>query len=232
MTYTVSQKMGGAAGKSGSYSADLNGKAVLRVLSVQTDGTAKVEMTTTGTGRMAVSGQSMPLSSKRPQHIVLVVKPNGAILQLLDAAGNKTSFSQGMENMMDAGALAQVPIISTYALFGLYLSSKLPTPGGKWTGYHQTESATSPGGQTWNVQLKRTPVSFTFLGQRTFKGQSRLAFAYALPADRGGAKVGIPTTAYFDAAKGRLVALESKLSDAVGKVNISVTLAASGKVGP
>jgi hypothetical protein len=230
LTYTVSQKMGGA-GKSGSYSANLNGKAVLRVLSVQADGTAKVEMTTTGSGRMASGGESMALTNKRPQSVVVVVKPNGAIAQLLNAAGKQTSFVQGMADMMDAGALTQVPIIATYALFGLCLPDKLPGPGGKWTGYHQSESATSPDGKTWKAQLKRTPVSFKFLGQRNYKGQACLAFAYVLPADRGGAKTGIPTTAYFDAAKGRLVALESKLSDAVGTVNIAVVLTTTGKTG-
>ena len=190
---------------------DISGEAVLRVLNVETDGTAEIELLTRGKGRVTFGTETIqPIEIKQgePSHIVLIVKPDGSIAQFRDTGGNPTAavMRPGF-NMLNGGDVVQAYIVGTYTLFGLLLPSRLPAREGKWTGYRKEEFSSLP--NMSHVQLKKVPATYTFTGAREYKGRNRVVISGSVP--NVGMENGLPTRFYFDSAKGQLVGREARV---------------------
>jgi hypothetical protein len=182
--------------------------AVLDVLDVRADGTTEIQLVTWGKGSMtAPRQQPIEIDGSEPSRIVLAVTPNGSIIRVRDTNGNPTAIMRPSFGAFNAGDVTQAGIMATYTLFGLQLPSGLPAPGGKWTGDQKEEFSAAADLDLSQVQLREVRVTYAFAGARKYKGRDCLAISGSMPlAGVGG---GIPTTFYFDSARGQLVGREA-----------------------
>ena len=204
LIYQISQHSLAHAGPSAGAGADLEGEAVLTVREVRSDGTFEIDLTASGKGRIMTGKEVTELESEPPARIMLVVSPNGSIIELQDFAGKPTTLFAVMrtvEAFLNASNAVLTMVASTHTLFGVQVPKDLPPPGGKWSGYYKQEYIQSP--DLSRVQLKDVAATFTFIGRQEYKGRSCLAFS--TNARFMGIPEGLPTTFYFDDAKGQLV---------------------------
>ena len=238
LTYQFSSDFSSSAGGQ-SMTGNLSGVATLQVLSVSKDGTAKIKMVTAGSGSFEGGGQSMPLSDGAPSGVLLTVKPNGVITQIQATNGKVTSaFGDvggdlgSMDKLMNAGNIIKMQLIYSYTLFGVYLPSQTPALKGSWKGIWKQESFhmsfadfNSKQSSKTQRQMKNVPVTYTYLGNRDYHGVSCMAINCNLPdsSDLGGTQ-GVKQTIFFDAAKGRLAGIETKMnaSQTAGQVTAKV----------
>jgi len=196
LTYGVTVRAGDQA---------LDGIVTLTVLEAKADGTARIELAASGTGRLTINGRLTPLEEARSS-VVMVAKPNGTILQFLDSSGRPVSMKERRKSLFAADGLVGDKVAVMRTLFGLQLPSTSVAIGGKWTGYQQAESATSADLQHWQTQLEPVPVTYTFAGTREYQGRSCMVITYSVPAmSPDGTMSSIPTTIFFDASRGQVV---------------------------
>jgi len=206
LTYKISYHTLAHAGSSAGASQDLEGQAVLNVRSVRGDGTAVIELVTSGKGRIAMRGQTLETESAPPSHIVAFVKPDGSVSELRGLSGKQSALLRPGLGLLNAGDQGQVFVLGTYTLFGLQLPDKLPPPGGKWIAHQKQEHNRSPELDPRRAELEPTPVEFTFVGRREYHGRACLEFSANTRFT--GIPGGLPTTFYFDNAKGQLAGME------------------------
>lgn len=222
------QSRGEAGEQSG---AALDGGATFRVLKVQPDGTAQVELTTFGAGHITIKGESIALDSAAPKVVVLTVKPDGSIVRLQDSRGKPTSVLTPDLNFFEAATAVQGYVVGSHTMFGLQLPSRLPAPGKMWNGFQQEEHILASGGSgaldasSFSTELKRVPVTYTFLGKRQYKGVSCLALFFILPSSSASGRGSqIAETVYFDAVRGRVVGIDSQGMTSQGTMKLTVSL--------
>jgi hypothetical protein len=238
LTYDVHISMKGTSssgGQAAGYASLADGNLMLTVRSLRADGTAEIQLTATGKGKMTVGGESTALDEEPATPLIAVVRPNGAIVEVRDTKGKKTSLFESMENLFAAGTQIQMLLIGNYALFGLQLPAKLPAVGGQWTGTYKAEqgSSKSLNLEDMKIELKSVPVTFVYKGPGKYEGRPCFVFTGEPKIyESAGAKFGIPTAFYFDDNAGRLLALEQHAKN-VGKdratVDETVKLVPSGK---
>ena len=216
LTYHYSRHVLAHSASSRLKREDLEGQVVLQVQSVGSDGTAWIDMVASGNGR-EVSDRPKKYT-RDPWRIGFDVKPNGSVVGLRDSDGNTITdnawrdpvLDASMKGVVSAGAMIEVyTVANTYTFFGLQLPDKLPSPGGEWTGYHQSPSIDYVG-QREVTRFQAVPVKFTFVGHRKYNGRDCLVFS---PKPRTPGTRGHPTLLYFDTTNGRLLALESHLKN-------------------
>lgn len=222
------QSRGEAGEQSG---AALDGGATFRVLKVQPDGTAQIELTTVGAGHITIKGESIMLDSAAPKVVVLTVKPDGSIVRLQDSRGKPTSVLTPDLNFFEAATAVQGYVVGSHTMFGLQLPSRLPAPGKMWNGFQQEEHILASGGSgaldasSFSTELKRVPVTYTYLGKRQYKGVSCQAFFFILPSSSASGRGSqIAETVFFDAARGRVVGLDSQGMTSQGTMKLTVSL--------
>jgi len=200
-------------GTSATAGADLQGRLILRVLKVSSDGTAKIEIVGEGTGRIVspvVRGGQPTDLARAPYRIVARVKSNASILGLEDDAGKPiTVFA--LVTSLNAGAYLALIAVPTYALFGLQLPEALPRLGRQWTGYHQSEKTQfSSGSGLESLRLQPLAVTFTFVGPKQYEGRDCLVFS-AGPDSPGLLRE--PRKFYFDHQRGQFAGVETHVKE-------------------
>ena len=206
LTYEVTFHTLAHAGFSPGDQVDVYGRAVLHVMDVGPDGTARIELVTRGIGRGVMRSQPTEGQSGSQLRLVLTVRPDGSLAQVQDAAGHTATFVTLEHTMDDAVMSVRSFVGGTYTVFGLRLPKKLPPIRGTWIGYRQFEMIMVGDEQSEpKVELRREAVTYTFVGRRQYKGRSCLVFAAKVDAL---AKGDAAATFYFDGAKGQLVGSE------------------------
>ena len=215
LTYRVHLSAKGTGGTS-AYACDLDGQVGLTVSKIHPDGTAEVQMSTSGKGNLDYGGESARYGEEPRPRLVLVMKPNGTIAELRDLKGAKTSLLKDMFNLFNAGAVIQAYAVGSYTMFGLQLPAKSLAPGEKWTGVHKREHGT--GAQLdlakMKVELQSESVSFTYVGPRECQGKTCVAISCSSGLKFGmrGNQTNIPGTFCFDSAEGRLISFDVHLA--------------------
>jgi hypothetical protein len=219
------------SGKS-AYRGDLSGEAVLETLEVKADGTAVVKLSCSGKGKMFAGSESIDYTDTPPQPLLMVVRPDGTLLEFRTPKGQKTGLMQaGGLDLLSAGATFQMYLAGSYTVFGLQLPPKTPVPGEKWTGAHQKEEYTG-GGEDFDVskmklELKSEPIVFNLTATTKYHDVPCLTITSptAVRFDMAGNPHGVPGTWYFDAAQGRVVGFESHLKQwGTDKVDFDYTI--------
>lgn len=213
LTYQIAYDFVTHAGVQAGDKAELNGQAVLHVRSVNSDGTAEIEMVASGRGehvsRLFTGGQPTRLQTE-PWTLVLTMKSDGSITSLKDADGNQAAaIGLIRPAMTNAGAVLELQTITSYTLFGLQLPHKLPAPGAQWTGHQQNEETQFSDSSLVSVKLKPVTVKYTFVGSRKYKGRDCLMFS-----TKADGLLSYPATFYFDSKAGQLVGFEMHVKKA------------------
>jgi hypothetical protein len=230
LTYRVALA-GDGTGKGGAYSGTWEGTVVLKVAQVQPDGTALIRVTTSGTGRIQMGGETMDFDEGPVPDVIAVAKPDGSIAALRDTAGKPTSLiHQGGLNILSAPGAIRSYAIGSYALFGLVLGKGSEQ---KWTGSLKHETAHServPVNDLSNMEvtLSSAPVTYTRGAAAECDGHPCLnitATTVIYPEKNNPSSI-FPGTFCFDAANGRLLSLKAhaKAPSGGGGINYTVEL--------
>jgi hypothetical protein len=228
LTYRVALA-GDGTGTGGGYSGTWEGTVVLKVAKLQADGTALIRVTTSGTGRIRMGGETMDFDQEPVPDVIAVVKPDGAIAALRDTAGKPTSLiQQSGLNILSAPVAIRSYAVGSYALFGLVLGKGAEQ---KWTGSLRHETAHSqrvPVTDLSNaeVTLSSAPVTYTRGAATECDGHPCVNIAATTvlcPQSNNPGSI-FPATFCFDTVNGQLRSLKAHAKAPSGGGGISYTV--------